>query len=108
MPATATSERPVASPATVGPTAYPADVTADATPVTTTVLIVEDDADIALTLKRMLERQGYQVTWADTGQKGLAEIRRSPHVVLLDLGLRTWTASTCAARPATRGTTAAS
>jgi DNA-binding response OmpR family regulator len=58
---------------------YPAEVT--------TVLIVEDDVDIALTLKRMLERQGYQVTWADTGEKGLAEIRRSPHVVLLDLGL---------------------
>ncbi|MSY84903.1 MAG: response regulator [Actinobacteria bacterium] len=51
------------------------------------MLIVEDDVDIALTLQRMLERQGYQVTWADTGQKGLAEIRRSPHVVLLDLGL---------------------
>ena len=58
---------------------YPAEVT--------TVLIVEDDADIALTLKRMLERQGYEVTWADTGRKGLEEIRRSPHVVLLDLGL---------------------
>ena len=53
----------------------------------TTVLIVEDDEDIALTLKRMLERQGYDVTWADTGQKGLEAIRAQPHVVLLDLGL---------------------
>ncbi|MGV3563597.1 MAG: response regulator transcription factor [Nocardioides sp.] len=62
-------------------------MTADTTAPNTTVLIVEDDVDIALTLQRMLERQGYQVTWADTGEKGLAEIRRSPHVVLLDLGL---------------------
>lgn len=76
-----------ASPAAVDATPYPADVTADATAPNTTVLIVEDDVDIALTLQRMLERQGYAVTWADTGQKGLAEIRRSPHVVLLDLGL---------------------
>ena len=53
----------------------------------TTVLIVEDDVDIALTLQRMLERQGYDVTWADTGQKGLEAIRSHPHVVLLDLGL---------------------
>ncbi|WP_341924164.1 response regulator transcription factor [Nocardioides psychrotolerans] len=53
----------------------------------TTVLIVEDDVDIALTLQRMLERQGYDVTWADTGQKGLDAIRDNPHVVLLDLGL---------------------
>ena len=53
----------------------------------TTVLIVEDDEDIALTLQRMLERQGYEVTWADTGQKGLTAIRSNPHVVLLDLGL---------------------
>lgn len=59
-----------------------------ATPGTpTTVLIVEDDEDIALTLKRMLERQGYAVTWAETGGRGLEEIRRGPHVVLLDLGL---------------------
>jgi DNA-binding response OmpR family regulator len=89
VPATATCDRPVAaaSPPSLDHTPYPADVTADATPATTTVLIVEDDVDIALTLQRMLERQGYQVTWADTGQKGLAEIRRSPHVVLLDLGL---------------------
>ncbi len=53
----------------------------------TTVLIVEDDVDIALTLQRMLQRQGYDVTWADTGQKGLDAIRENPHVVLLDLGL---------------------
>ena len=87
---TASSERAVTtatSRAVLDTTPYPADVTADLTPGTTTVLIVEDDVDIALTLKRMLERQGYEVTWADTGEKGLAEIRRSPHVVLLDLGL---------------------
>ena len=53
----------------------------------TTVLIVEDDEDIALTLQRMLERQGYDVTWVDTGQRGLEAIRANPHVVLLDLGL---------------------
>lgn len=51
------------------------------------MLIVEDDVDIAQTLQRMLERLGYDVSWADTGQKGLAAIRGNPHVVLLDLGL---------------------
>ena len=59
-----------------------------ATPGTpTTVLIVEDDEDIALTLKRMLERQGYAVTWVTTGAEALDAIRAVPHVVLLDLGL---------------------
>lgn len=59
-----------------------------ATPgIPTTVLIVEDDEDIALTLKRMLERQGYVVTWVTTGAEALDAIRAVPHVVLLDLGL---------------------
>ena len=53
----------------------------------TSVLIVEDDEDIALTLKRMLERQGYVVTWVATGAAALETIRSVPHVVLLDLGL---------------------
>ncbi len=53
----------------------------------TTVLLVEDDEDIALTLQRMLERQGYDVTWAQTGQAALDAIRTGPDVVLLDLGL---------------------
>lgn len=52
-----------------------------ATPGTpTTVLIVEDDEDIALTLKRMLERQGYAVTWVTTGAEALEAIRAVPHV----------------------------
>ncbi|MGA8846525.1 MAG: response regulator transcription factor [Nocardioides sp.] len=53
----------------------------------TTVLLVEDEESIALTLQRMLERQGYDVIWAQTGQAGLDAIRTGPDVVLLDLGL---------------------
>lgn len=51
------------------------------------VLMVEDDEDIALTLKRMLERQGYEVTWVETGRAALDAVRSRPDVVLLDLGL---------------------
>jgi DNA-binding response OmpR family regulator len=53
----------------------------------TTVLLVEDEEDIALPLQRMLTRQGYDVTWVDNGRAALESIRRGPDVVLLDLGL---------------------
>jgi len=53
----------------------------------TTVLLVEDDEDIALALERMLARQGYDVTLVDTGEAALDAIGKGPDLVLLDLGL---------------------
>ncbi len=52
------------------------------------VLIVEDEEDIAFPLVRTLEREGYLVERVDTGQKALDELAARPsEVVILDLGL---------------------
>ena len=56
--------------------------------VSTHVLLVEDDPDIAPILVRALEREGYLVSHAPTGSGALEEVRLRPtDVVLLDLGL---------------------
>jgi DNA-binding response OmpR family regulator len=53
-----------------------------------TVLVVEDEEDIAFPLVRTLEREGYDVLWVDSGKKGLDELAVRPRdVVILDLGL---------------------
>jgi DNA-binding response OmpR family regulator len=51
------------------------------------VLVVEDEEDIAFPLVRTLEREGYDVTWVDSGQKALDSLSASPELVILDLGL---------------------
>jgi DNA-binding response OmpR family regulator len=51
------------------------------------VLVVEDEEDIAFPLVRTLEREGYDVSWVDSGQKALDNLATSPEVVILDLGL---------------------
>ncbi len=52
------------------------------------VLVVEDEEDIAFPLVRTLEREGYDVTWVDNGQKALDElVEGSTEMVILDLGL---------------------
>ena len=52
------------------------------------VLVVEDEEDIAFPLVRTLEREGYDVSWVDTGQKALDEVVSRPaEVIILDLGL---------------------
>ena len=53
------------------------------------ILIIEDDADIALSIKYSMERDGsYAVAVAADGESGLAEARRTaPDLVLLDLNL---------------------
>jgi DNA-binding response OmpR family regulator len=53
------------------------------------VLIIEDDADIALSIRYAMERDGsHAVTVAADGEAGLAEARRSlPDLILLDLNL---------------------
>ncbi|HEY9353492.1 MAG TPA: response regulator, partial [Nocardioides sp.] len=53
------------------------------------VLVVEDQEDIAAPLVRTLQREGYDVTWVDSGKKAL-ELLAPPYdaeLVLLDLGL---------------------
>jgi DNA-binding response OmpR family regulator len=57
------------------------------TPMAQRVLVVEDEEDIAFPLVRTLEREGYDVSWVDSGQKALDTLLTSPDVVILDLGL---------------------
>ena len=48
------------------------------------VLIVEDDRNIAELLQMYLEKEGYAVTWAADGGQGLAKYRAiKPDLVLL-------------------------
>jgi DNA-binding response OmpR family regulator len=52
------------------------------------VLVVEDEEDIAFPLVRTLEREGYEVSWVDSGQRALDDLAGLPaDVVILDLGL---------------------
>lgn len=52
------------------------------------VLLVEDDVSIASPLLRNLEREGYDVTWVESGAAALAEVEAAPpQAVILDLGL---------------------
>src|ERR687889_1402409 len=54
------------------------------------VLIVEDDADIAESLRYNLEREGLTARVAETGEKGLAaalDAKNLPALVILDLML---------------------
>ncbi|HVM48697.1 MAG TPA: response regulator transcription factor [Candidatus Acidoferrum sp.] len=53
-----------------------------------TVLVVDDEVQMRRLLRACLERNGYDVVEAVTGDAGLDEaLRRRPDVVLLDLGL---------------------
>ena len=50
------------------------------------VLVVEDDRNIAELLRMYLEKEGYAVTVADDGGQGLAKFRAiKPDLVLLDV-----------------------
>jgi len=52
------------------------------------VLVVEDEEDIAFPLVRTLEREGYDVTWIESGRKALEHLLlSSPDIMILDLGL---------------------
>jgi two-component system phosphate regulon response regulator PhoB len=53
-----------------------------------TILVVEDEKDIAELLAYNLKREGFQVRLADSGEKGLAQaLKNPPDLVLLDLML---------------------
>jgi len=52
------------------------------------ILLIEDDPSIAQSLQAGLKREGYQVTWKDRGEDGVAFAKKNhPHLVLLDLRL---------------------
>jgi DNA-binding response OmpR family regulator len=52
------------------------------------VLIIEDEADIRELIRYNLEREGFKVREAGTGEEGLVEARRkTPDLILLDLML---------------------
>ena len=42
------------------------------------VLVVEDEEDIAFPLVRTLEREGYEVSWVDSGQRALDDLAGIP------------------------------
>jgi CheY-like chemotaxis protein len=52
------------------------------------ILLIEDIADNATLVQRVLSSQGYQVTWAANAEEGLAKAEEgAPEMILLDLGL---------------------
>ena len=52
------------------------------------ILIVEDEHAVARGLEYGLTREGFDVLWADTGQRALDLARnRDPHLILLDIRL---------------------
>jgi chemosensory pili system protein ChpA (sensor histidine kinase/response regulator) len=53
----------------------------------TTILIVEDDADIGELMQLLLEREGYSVRVASDGLEALQQLRTElePNLILLDL-----------------------
>ena len=54
----------------------------------TRLLVVEDEPDIAMVLRMLLERAGYEVTVAGDGRQGLRSLYvEKPGLVLLDIGL---------------------
>jgi DNA-binding NtrC family response regulator len=60
----------------------------DSTPMTGSVLIIDDEAEIRESLQTLLELEGYDVETASTGQQGLNRIgEHSFDLILLDLAL---------------------
>jgi len=56
--------------------------------VTSLVLVIEDDADIALGVRTVLGRSGFAVTTATEGREGLRVFHSErPDIVILDVGL---------------------
>jgi two-component system alkaline phosphatase synthesis response regulator PhoP len=52
------------------------------------ILVIEDEEDIAELIRYNLEREGYRVTHADSGERGIEIVRRQhPDLLLLDLTL---------------------
>lgn len=58
------------------------------------IMVVDDDPDMRLVIKRLLEREGYKVLEAENGEKCLREAEeKKPDLILLDImmpGLDGW------------------
>ncbi len=53
-----------------------------------TILLIEDEAEIAELLRLYFEKEGYRLVHADSGEDGLDRLsERDPRIVLLDIGL---------------------
>lgn len=53
----------------------------------TSILIVDDDADIRGVLAELLESEGYATATAANGREALAQLERQPHTALILLDL---------------------
>ncbi|MEM7342619.1 MAG: response regulator transcription factor [Chloroflexota bacterium] len=54
----------------------------------TTILLIEDDPNVATSLRQGLEREGYTVVWKESGQVGIDYARQhTPHLIILDIRL---------------------
>jgi two-component system alkaline phosphatase synthesis response regulator PhoP len=52
------------------------------------ILIIEDDPDIATSLRSGLVREGYQVSWKDHGEDGVVFAQQhTPDLIILDVRL---------------------
>ncbi|MDQ4075090.1 MAG: response regulator transcription factor [Chloroflexota bacterium] len=52
------------------------------------ILLIEDDPAVARGLEYGLQKEGFDVLWADSGQRGLALLRdEQPHLIVLDIRL---------------------
>ena len=53
------------------------------------ILIIDDDVDMCLLLHRFLSRNGYEVSYAHTGKKGLELMDlQTPDIILCDFRLQ--------------------
>ena len=55
------------------------------------ILVVDDDVDFQVIMRRMLEAEGYEVSIAENGNQALEMVRRGemPDVILLDVMMAT-------------------
>ena len=54
----------------------------------TKILLIEDDLAVARSLRKGLEREGYEVVWRSLGEEGIAYAqKRPPHLIILDVRL---------------------
>ena len=71
------------------------------TPAKTVILFIDDEVQMRRLIRASLERNGYEVVEAATGEEGLAAaIDSQPAVIILDLGLPDMDGMTVAAPPA--------